>query len=120
MAVLHTTPLYGYNGLPSLDQLLGLAQGAADGVLSRQSVLLNAVAAIRRLPLTANDFRVPLDIVRHHVRSLQWRPLSLNDDRVQSQPDLCRTLRSCRWVMKEARMLRPMPLLADKNICYRL
>ena len=120
MAVLHTCSLNGYRGLPALGELVGRARAAADGVWQRQAVLVAAVERIRSVPLNAMAFRIPLDVVRRHVRSLQWRPLSLNDDQVGSQAQLCRTLRTCRWTMEQTGVRRPMPLLCDENICYRV
>ena len=120
MAVLHTTDLSGYQGLPPVSQLRRRAMAAGAGICSWAPEVIAAVGRIRALPLKRDDFRVPLDVVRDNVRSLQWRPFSLNDDRVSSQSELCATLRTCRWVLEHSHVRRPMPLLADENICYRV
>lgn len=120
VSVLHTTPLAGYQGLPPLAELVRRGHAAADAVCREHVTLVTAVANLRRLPLTRKDFRVPLDINREHVRSLQWRPLSMNDDCVGTQAELCASLRSARYVLENAGLLRPMPVLLDENICYRL
>ena len=67
----------------------------------------------------SNDFiRVPLDVHRTGMRSLQWTPYMLTEQTVSSQTDLLRIIIDLESLQRHTR--RALPLLVDMNIHYRL
>ena len=120
MAVLHTTALPLFPGLPPLAELVRRSRVAADAVCALHASLVDTVHTIQHLHLTRDRFRLPLDVVRYDVKSLQWTPFLVTDDQVGTQAQLCTTLRTCRDVLQTGNVRRPMPLLVDENIAYRV
>ena len=71
-------------------------------------------------PLSAEDFRVPLDVPRRGVRSLPWRPLLLADHVVSGQVGMLEVLADLRaTVLPALAPGAPLPTLVDTNIWYR-
>eukprot|EP00667_Euglena_gracilis_P015597 EG_transcript_16241 len=82
------------------------------------SLLLHqAVGRIGRMQLSETSIRVPLDVARTNMRSLQWRPLSLTEQVVSANLDLLLVLQTARSLQHLTR--RQTPLLVDENIHYR-
>ena len=80
--------------------------------------LLTSIAGINRVALDASWIRVPLDLQRSDMRSLQWRPLTLTEQNVSATLDLLELLDTARDV--QIRSGRQTPLLVDENIHYRV
>ena len=118
MAVLHTTALPTFPGHLMLNQLF-------DGVCGVVQVLLDAFPAIRRGVAVVNEkdlqpewIRVPLDVQRCDMRSLQWLPYALTEQTVSSQRDLLAILADLDGLRVQSRMT--LPLLVDMDIHYRI
>ena len=62
--------------------------------------------------------RVPLDIQRSDMRSLQWLPYALTEQTVSSQRDLLAILADLEALRIHTR--RVLPLLVDMDIHYRI
>ena len=107
-----------FPGHPDIGYLLRHAAGAAALCVSGATRLHSTVAAINRERLGRHDVRVPLDLVRTGMRSLQWRALSLAEQTVSSNVDLLRLMASVREIQR--RTSHPLPLLVDENVHYRL
>ena len=68
--------------------------------------------------LHRGDIRVPLDIVRHGVRSLQWTPLQLVEESVGTREGFLHLLHHVHSVwLPQCRT--PLPVLVDLNLYYR-
>ena len=74
--------------------------------------------ALRRVPPEAQYVRVPLDVHRDSIRSLQWYPLTLADLISSSNEDLLHIMEQCLAIQVHTR--HGMPLLMDENIFYTL
>ena len=79
MPVLHTTAIAMYPGFPTLDDHLQRIPQTAQTIGASFRELRRAVDALRRDPPEAQYVRVPLDVHRDSIRSLQWYPLTLAD-----------------------------------------
>jgi hypothetical protein len=86
--------------------------------VSSSTRLFTSIHGINRADLQTSWIRVPLDLQREGMRSLQWRPLSLTEQNVSATEDLLELLDSAREVQQ--RTGRQMPLLVDENIHYRV
>ena len=73
---------------------------------------------VAEVQLTPNMIRVPLDIQRHGMRSLQWRPYVITPETVSSQRDLLSIVHGLRELHRHTR--RVVPLLIDMDVHYRL
>ncbi len=62
--------------------------------------------------------RVPLDVHRSGIRSLQWSPCFLTEQSVSSQTDLLNIILELEGLQRQTR--RALPLLVDMDIHYRL
>ena len=76
------------------------------------------------LAVGPDDFRVPLDLPRRGAESLPWRPYALADHVVSGQVGLLEVLADLRAEVlphaAPAAGARPMPLLLDVNLWYRV
>ena len=118
MSVLHTTAIAMYPGFPTLDDLLQRIPQTAQTIAASLQEFPRAVDALRRDPPEAQYVRVPLDVHRDSIRSLQWYPLTLADLVSSSNEDLLHTMEQCLAIQVHTRHV--MPLLMDENIFYRL
>eukprot|EP00667_Euglena_gracilis_P006934 EG_transcript_6996 len=104
-------------GHPELSDLIGNVEVVASSCCTASPLLHQAVGRIRRMQLTETSIRVPLDVARTDMRSLQWRPLSLTEQVVSANLDLLLVLQTARSLQHLTR--RQTPLLVDENIHYR-
>ena len=74
--------------------------------------------ALRRDPPEAQYIRVPLDVHRDNIRSLQWYPLTLSDLVLSSHEDLLHIMEQCLAMQVHTRHV--MPLRMDENTFYKL
>ena len=72
MSVLHTAAIAMYPGFPTLDDLLQRIPQTAQTIATSFREFPRAVDALRRDPPEAQYVRVPLDVHRDSIRSLQW------------------------------------------------
>ena len=118
MSVLHTTAIPMYPGFPTLDDLLQRIPQTAQTIAASFREFPRAVDALRRDPPQAQYVRVPLDVHRDSIHSLQWYPLTLPDLVSSSNEDSLHIMEQCLAIQVHTRHV--MPLLMDENIFYRL
>ena len=86
-----------FDGYPSVEQLwqrtLEVAEALCIMATDRLPALIADVAA---QPLTATEFRIPLDLPRERAHAPVWRSSSLSEDVVSSQVGMLRVLRFLR------------------------
>ena len=104
---------------PEVRDLPVRLQRAVDWLTQAFPPLFRRVEAVAALAWQSHQFRVPLDMPRHAVSSVPWRPFSLNDDVVQTQRQLLKILVFCHRIVT-THVQPPMPLLVDENIAYRV
>ena len=68
--------------------------------------------------ITRQQIRVPLDVQRPQVRSLQWQPWALSQLTVSSNLDLLKLMQEARFL--QVTSTHTLPLLVDENVHYRL
>ena len=88
MAVLHITRAASFRGHPTLADMFNCMPSVADSLVSQSTKLISGVNIILSEEVTTSDIRVPLDVQRTGMRSLQWRPYMLTDLSVSSQDEL--------------------------------
>ena len=88
MAVLHITGTSRFLGHPLLSELLSRVDEVAHDLFLHERAFLDAVRHIASETIQLEDIRVPLDVHRSGVRSLQWRPFMLTALTVSSQEEL--------------------------------
>jgi hypothetical protein len=116
VTALHTSGTVHFDGHPSLLQLYQRVEEMS--VLLRTSADTLLACANRWRDALHDDVRVPMDIRRRDVRSLQWRPLALlgvNCSATEALPVLIRTAVDMHAVTR-----KPVPVLLDINLHYRL
>jgi hypothetical protein len=118
VSVLHCPSLPRALPLPSVPALTQQRYATARHVYQAQFVFQSQLADLGGRGMDTTDVRVPLDVRRQWVRSLQWRPLSVNEHRVQNNADLVDLMGFVRYVGRHT--ARPAPLLLDINIYYRM
>ena len=113
-AMLHTTDLCPFPGHPSLVTVLG----HLDSAVHSTATTLRSLNDVTRVSLDAEPefIRVPLDIKRDNVRSLQFRPLLLTDLTTGGILDLLHMLQEIQDIQRHTR--RPMPLIIDLKIHF--
>lgn len=118
LAILHIPEVPVFPGHKSLGEILvALPQLAQD--LSRVAARLCAgVTIIVEEDLDHTQIRVPLDIHRVGMQSLQWYPYLLTELSVGNQADLLSILHDLHELQRHTR--RPVPLLVDMDIHYRV
>ena len=118
MSVLHTTAIPMYLGFSTLGDLLLRIPQTAQTIAASFREFPRAVDALRRDPPEAQYIRVPLDVHRDRIRSLQRYPLTLADLVSSFNEDLLHIMEQCLAIQVLTRHV--MPLLMDENIFYRL
>lgn len=113
-----STTVPTFPGHPDLGYVVRHVEGAVALCTSVAASMHTTANAFNREELQRTDVRVPLDLVRHNMRSLQWRPFSLTEQTVSGTVDLLDLLRSARDI--QVRTRRVLPLLVDENIHYRV
>ena len=117
VAVLHTTELPRYHGLPSLDVVAQGIPAVVDYLLHCVGLLLQRSTipdgAIRRTWV-----RAPLDYARSAVVSLNWRPFMLSHLKCGSHVELLEFVRGFECL--QVRTRRTVAFLIDMKIFYAL
>jgi hypothetical protein len=76
------------------------------------------VQSVLEVDLQLEDIRVPLDVQRTEMRSLQWLSYMMREQTVSSQHDLQFILFDLKYLRLQTR--REVPLLVDMDIHYRI
>ena len=117
-AVLQTGSLPPFPGYPPLKNFMLMSRVAANIQKRHYEVFKAMVQDVKVGTLQRTDFRVPLDLVRTHVRSLQWTNLGVFPHDMKSQVGLVSMLAYAKHdVLSTCRA--PLPLLVDINLHYR-
>lgn len=118
LAVLHTTDLPLFPGHLRFRQILEEVPALATRLVETFARVLKGVKIILQEDLQPQWIRVPLDVQRTGMRSLQWQPYLLTEQTVSSQPDLLAILKELGPLQVQTRSV--MPLLVDMDIHYRI
>ena len=118
LAVLHIPeiPMFpGYKSLLELARELPLTVQVMSKFAAR---IVEGVQLVVDGELEVSFIRVPLDVHRSGMRSLQWTPYMLTEETVSSQSDLLRIVLDLEVMQKHTK--RALPVLVDMDIHYRL
>ena len=107
-----------YPGLSSVPHLDVRGSSWAAELVRYHALFWEQIAAVTERDVGLDDFRVPLDLVRGPVQSVQWFPLLLTGKAVQRNESLVELLGMFSVVRDHSRF--PMPLLVDLDVWYRL
>jgi hypothetical protein len=118
LAVLHITEIPVFPGHLSLRSLVDAVPQRVAALLRAYGRMHAGVAAVNAEPLQPAWLRVPLDVHRTGMRSLQWLPYQLTEYTVSSQADLLQILHDLHELQSHTQ--RVLPLLVDMDIHYRL
>ena len=110
----HRLPQFA--GHLSLHHLTVRVQNAAPLVLQSTAKLIRQVSQLAAHPIQASSLRVPLDIRRPSRQSLQWRSLTVSQQRVSTGPELVQVLEDVRQFQQLVQ--KPTPLLMDEKVHY--
>ena len=118
VAVLYTPRIPMCPLMPSMSDLLRSRRSVADGLLGYIPRLQRMIAGLTCDEVFTDDIRVPLDVRREHVRSIQWVPFMLSKKRVSENVGFVDMLRMIRdRVLPQS--MSPLPVLMDVNLYYR-
>lgn len=118
MALLHVTEIPIFPGYLSLGAVVDGISSVARLLACAAPRLRAGVDLILENDLQREWIRVPLDVQRTAMRSLQWLPYVLTEETVSNQLDLLSILQSLQAVHNQTR--RAVPLLVDMDIHYRI
>ena len=107
MSMLHIAAIVMYPGFPTLDDLLQRIPQTAHTIVASFRKFPRAVDALRGDPSEAQYVRVPLDVHRDSIRSLQWYPLTLADLVSSSNQDLLHIMEQCLAIQVLTRHVTP-------------
>ena len=113
-----STRVLEYPGHMTPSSLVGVLDTTAYQIVVALDRLTTAVETVVEADLEYGDIRVPLDVVRTQVRSVQWQPLALSESRVSDNVGLLEVAAAAVEVQKQTR--RVLPLLVDEKIHYSL
>jgi hypothetical protein len=92
--------------------------GVVRGLIETFHKIRAGVQSVLEVDLQPEDIRVPLDVQRTEMRSLQWLPYMMTEETVSSQHDLLSILFDLKDLRLQTR--RVLPLLVDMDIHYRV
>ena len=118
MAILHTTALPRFPGHLKVSELFTGLSGVVQVLLNAFPAVRKSVSIVLEQDLQPEWIRVPLDVHRRDMRSLQWLPYGLTDQTVSSQIDLLAIFADLDVLRVQSRMV--LPLLVDMDIHYRI
>ena len=117
VAVLHTTALPAYRGLPELAEIEARVPKVADDIFRSHRALFDRIDVANQ-GIQRVWVRAPLDIARKNVRSLNWRPFFLSELRSGTHKELLQLVVDLSCV--EHRTRHCVPLLVDMKIHFAL
>lgn len=118
VSILHTRPYDPFPGFPTLGEILDAIPNVVNKLTKALRKLRALCTEVVQWRLTDKDIRVPLDIQRRNVCSLQWKPFMLVGCNVSSTLGLIEMVESCLQIRRRA--LYHTPCLVDLNPHYRL
>lgn len=118
MAVLHIPAIPVFPGYLSLERVMRGLPAVVKLLMEAVPRLHGGVAAVTEEDMRREWIRVPLDVQRTNMRSLQWLPYLLTEETVGTQVDLLSILDGLKTVHDQTR--RAVPLLVDMDIHYRI
>jgi hypothetical protein len=118
VAVLHIPEIPMFPGYKSLRDLVTGIPVVLHQLLKVAARINIGVQSVVEEDLDVGFIRVPLDVQRKGMRSLQWTPYFLTEESVSSQKDLVSIILSLDAIQKHTK--RALPLLVDMDIHYRL
>ena len=118
MGVLHTEALSPFPGYPQLQALFASLPSVVRRLQAAYARVHDGAALVASEEVDPTWIRVPLDIQRTDMRSLQWLPYLLTDQIVGSQKDLLGILGDL--AMLRTQTGRVLPLLVDMDVHYRV
>lgn len=118
LSVLHTEDLAICPLPPDLGDLLRARGRMAQELHTMARKLTDFVRDMMSCTINPSDVRVPLDVRRDRVRSLQWSPLQMTRESVSNNVDFVKLMEHLRaTVLPHCRA--PLPVLMDINLYYR-
>ena len=117
VAVLHTTALPAYRGLPELAEIEARVPKVADDIFRSHRALFDRIDVANQ-GIQRVWVRAPLHIARKNVRSLNWRPFFLSKLRSGTHKELLQLVVDLSCV--EHRTRHCVPLLVDMKIHFAL
>ena len=117
VAVLHTTALPAYRGLPELAEIEAKVPKVANDIFRSHRALFDRIDVANQ-GIQRVWVRAPLDIARKDVRSLNWRPFFLSELRSGTHKELLQLVVDLSCV--EHRTRHCVPLLVDMKIHFAL
>jgi hypothetical protein len=118
LAILRISEIPIFNGHKSLRDVISGISSLTLQLSRAPARLLSGVAKVNAEDLQPEWIRVPLDVHRTGMRSLQWMPYLLTEYTVSCQADLLSILHDLRDLQAHTR--RAVPLLVDMDIHYRV
>ena len=118
LAVLHIPEVPQFGGQLTLADVVSGVDAAASALVASYARVHAGVNLVTTTDLQPDFVRVPLDVHRTGMRSLQWRPYLLTEFSVSSQGDLLHILDELAVLQRHSR--RPLPMLVDMDIHYRV
>ena len=118
LALLHTTKLPNFPGHLSLSDVMVNATLVVRRLMNTFERIRDGVRAVNESDMQPQNIRVPLDVQRKGIRSLQWLPYLLTEETVSSQRDLVGILADLDSLRIHTRHV--LPLLVDMDIHYRV
>ena len=118
MAVLHIERIPVFPGYLSFSEVLDGINVIVKRVVSSSPRLHGGIQTITSEDLRQEWVRVPLDVQRTQMRSLQWLPYVLTEESVGSQVQLLGILDSLQLLQNHTQ--RCTPLLVDMDPHYRI
>ena len=118
MAVLHITDIPVFAGYFSLKEIASRIGTISVNLAKVAARVHSGVNLVNEDDLKCEWIRVPLDVHRSGMRSLQWTPYVLTEYTVSLQADLLHILGDLESLQKHTK--RVLPLLVDMDIHYRV
>ena len=118
VAVLHIPDIPLFPGYFSLREIASRISVIAIQLSKVATRINSGVATVNSDDLQCDWIRVPLDVHRTGMRSLQWTPYLLTEYTVSSQCDLLQILDDLDSLQQHTK--RVLPLLVDMDIHYRV
>ena len=117
VAVLHTTALPAYPGLPELAEIEARVPKVADDIFRTHRALFDRIDVANQ-GIQRVWVRAPLDTARKNVRSLNWRSFFLSELRCGEHKELLQLVVDSSCVQHRTRHC--VPLLVDMKIHFAL
>ena len=118
LAVLHVPEIRLFKGHMSFPELVNATASVARQLVAALPRLRDGIGVVNAEPLQPEWIRVPLDVQRKGMHSLQWLPYQLTEETVGGSLDLLAIMKSLDSLQRHTK--RAVPLLVDMNIHYRL